>query len=74
MKRCPQMQQTYGDDLQVFPPIKARWCWGLLKPTTRFRSTVSRAVPHREKRSEGGMGAIYKAMHTEMDALRRSSS
>ena len=64
MKTCPQCSKTYGDHLQVCPSDQSELVIAASDPM------VGRLLAGRyrleKKIGEGGMGAIYKAVHTEM--------
>lgn len=67
MKTCPQCSKTYGDHVQVCPEDQSALVQGRSQPTDPM---VGRLLAGRyrldKKIGEGGMGAIYKAVHTEM--------
>ncbi|MEK6300869.1 MAG: bifunctional serine/threonine-protein kinase/formylglycine-generating enzyme family protein [Acidobacteriota bacterium] len=66
MKTCPQCSKTYGDHLQVCPDDQS----ALVTAGPKADPMVGRLLAGRyrleKKIGEGGMGAIYKAVHTEM--------
>ncbi|MFY9610559.1 MAG: bifunctional serine/threonine-protein kinase/formylglycine-generating enzyme family protein [Blastocatellia bacterium] len=67
MKTCPLCSKTYGDHLQVCPEDQSALVLAGSQPTDPM---VGRLLAGRyrldKKIGEGGMGAIYKAVHTEM--------
>ncbi len=67
MKTCPQCSKTYGDHLQVCPEDQSEL---VLAGSQATDPMVGRLLAGRyrldKKIGEGGMGAIYKAVHTEM--------
>jgi len=70
MKTCPQCSKTYGDHLQVCPDDQSP----LVPSASEVRDPlVGRLLAGRyrleKKIGEGGMGAIYKAVHTEMGRI-----
>ena len=66
MKRCPKCNQTYDDRYVVCPTDRT----ALIAEGPPADPMVGRMLDNRykvvSKIGEGGMGAIYKAVHTEM--------
>ena len=67
MKTCPQCSKTYGDHVQVCPEDQSALVQAGVQASDPM---VGRLLAGRyrldKKIGEGGMGAIYKAVHTEM--------
>lgn len=67
MKTCPQCSKTYDDHLQVCPEDRSAL---VLAPSQAIDPMVGLLLAGRyrldKKIGEGGMGAIYRAVHTEM--------
>ncbi len=68
IKICPQCGKTYGKQIQVCPDDNATLTLAPA-PDPMIGRVLAERYKLVEKIGEGGMGAIYKAVHTKMDRV-----
>lgn len=68
IKICPQCGKTYGKELQVCPADNATLTLAAA-PDPMIGRVLAERYKIVDKIGEGGMGAIYKAVHTKMDRV-----
>ncbi|HYV04771.1 MAG TPA: bifunctional serine/threonine-protein kinase/formylglycine-generating enzyme family protein [Blastocatellia bacterium] len=66
MKTCPRCSKTYGDHLEVCPDDQSALVAAGQKVDPLVGQLLAGRYRLEKKIGEGGMGAIYKAVHTEM--------